>query len=385
MKKFLATTVLFFLTISITSCAQLFSGGYPEVSRFGDSARHWYNIFDDERVIQPGSDRERYSPSEYVKIADNILLFQKDNGAWAKNYDMLAVLTEAQKDSVLESKNVINTTFDNGATHSQLTYLAEVYTLTKDEKYKSSFLKGLTFTLNTQYDNGGWPQGFPDTSGYRKYITFNDGAMIGIMTMLQRITYNDSNYNFITDSLREKVKIAYDKGIDCILKCQIVEQGKKLVWCQQHDNLTLKPQDARTFEKASICNSESADILNLLMNVKNPSPEIIKSVKSAVEWFKESEIHGIRLEWIEAEQEKFIYHTTNQDRIVVEDKNAPRIWARFNELETHRPLFCGRDGIVKYNMAEIDRDRRTGYAWYIYDPEEILEIYPEWLSRLKSE
>ena len=114
------------------------------------------------------------------------------------------------------------------------------------------------------------------------------------------------------------------------------------------------------------------------MHIKNPGPEIKKAVTSAVEWFKESAIQGIRVERIESSEAKFIYHQTKYDNIVVKDPHAPRIWARFYELGTHKPIFCGRDGIVRYSMAEIDRDRRTGYAWYHYAPEEVLTLYKQW-------
>ena len=70
--------------------------------------------------------------------------------------------------------------------HSQLNYLLTVYSSTEIEKYKSAFLQGIEFVLSAQYKNGGWPQFYPDTTGYRKFITFNDGAMIGIMKLLQK-------------------------------------------------------------------------------------------------------------------------------------------------------------------------------------------------------
>jgi PelA/Pel-15E family pectate lyase len=173
----------------------------------------------------------------------------------------------------------------------------------------------------------------------------------------------------------------YEKGVDCILKCQIEENGKKTAWCQQHDHLDFSPQDARTFEKASICNGESAELTKFLMNIEDPDNRIIESIESAVKWFKDSELHGIRIKWIESTEVKFVYHKTRYDRVLVEDSTAPRIWARFYELATQRPIFCGRDGIVRYSMAEIDRDRRTGYSWYHYAPEEVYALYGQWRKK----
>lgn len=371
--------VILILIISATLLAQPDEHAL-DTERFYDSAHHWYDIFDEERVINPLPEKPRYDKTEIRKIADNILLFQKDNGGWAKNFDMQAKLSDEQVQAVINDKSVLNTTFDNGATHSQLTYLAEVYTISGEEKYKEGFLKGMDFVLEAQYENGGWPQFYPDTSGYRKYITFNDLAMVGVMEMLQKIVQHYPEYEFIDDQYREDINTAYEKGIDCILKCQIIDDGVKTVWGQQHDNVTFAPRGARIYEKPSICNLESTEITKLLMRIENPDNEVIDAVQSAVEWFKNSEIHGIRVETVESKEKEFVYHKADFDRVVVEDPDAPRIWARFYELGTHRPIFSGRDGVVKYSMDEIDRDRRTGYGWYTYAPEEVYELYPDWVK-----
>ena len=42
--------------------------------------------------------------------------------------------------------------------------------------------------------------------------------------------------------------------------------------------------------------------------------------------------------------------------------DAGPIWARFYEIGSNRPVFVGRDGVVKYSVAEIEPERRVGYA-----------------------
>jgi PelA/Pel-15E family pectate lyase len=352
-----------------------------DTSEFYDSAHHWYDINDEEQIITPASDQKKYAPTEIIKIADNILLYQKSNGGWPKNYDMQAVLSEKQKNDLLKSRNELNTTFDNGATFSQMNYLAKVYSQTKIEKYKQAFVQGLQFALSAQYDNGGWPQFFPDRSGYRKYITFNDGAMIGIMNVFRKIVSRTKDFSFIDDTLCEKVKLSYLKGVECILNCQIYENGKLTAWCQQHDNIDFRPQKARTFEPASISNGESSAIVKFLMSIENPDEKIIKSVTSAIRWFEDSRIYGIRVEEVKADKIDYKYHTTEIDKQVIEDSNAKPIWTRYYELGTNKPMFCNRDGKVVYTLSEVERERRTGYAWYVYDPQEVLDLYPAWLKK----
>ncbi len=357
------------------------TGKVLDVSGFYDSSHHWYDIRDEDHVINPLPEQKRYSPDNVRAIADNILLYQKNNGGWPKNYDMLAVLTPAQKKAVLAAKNNLNTTFDNGATHTQVEYLAKAYTLTGDEKYKTACLNGIGFILRAQYANGGWPQAYPLKKGYSRYITFNDDAMIGVMHLLHHIVEERPYYSFVDSSLRGKVKASFDKGIECILNCQIRENGKLTAWCQQHDNVTLRPRWARTFEPPSVSSFESSDIVILLMSLNHPGERVRKAVQSAVKWFYDSRIFGIHIDSVPAPHASYRYHDTNLDVIVVKDPNAPPIWTRFYELKTNRPLFCNRQDRIVYSLAQVDRERRTGYRWYGYNPQQVLDAYPAWQKK----
>jgi len=353
---------------------------------FGDSMRHWYGIRDNGNIIQPKQNQARYTETEITKIADNILLYQRTNGGWPKNYDMQAILLPEQVDSLLRTKNQTHTTFDNSTTYTHIEYLAKAYSLTHIEKYKDACIKGISFVLDAQYANGGWPQYFPIEQGnYSRRITFNDGAYIGIMEMLKKIVDRDQNFTFIGNNLRENVKLAYEKGLECILKMQIVDNGQLTVWCQQHDEITLQPAWARAFEPSSICNGESAGIVRFLMSIKKPDQKIINSIQAAVKWFQDSKILNIRVETVKAPVEKSQYRTYSSDRVVVVDPKAPPIWTRYYELETHKPLFCDRDSKFLYSMAEVSRERRVGYAWYTYAPMEVLDKYPEWQKKWSPE
>jgi len=354
-----------------------------DVSGFDDSAHHWKDITGDEQVIRMLPGQKRYNPSQIKEIADNILLYQQKDGGWPKNYDMLAILTPEQKVLLNEGKDSLNTTFDNGTTHSQVEYLANAYSLLNDKHYAEAALRGIHFMLESQYPNGGFPQFYPDTSGYRKYITFNDGAMIGIMRVFHHIIQNYPDYSFVDESTRAEVKKAFDKGIECILKCQIVEDGKLTIWCQQHDNIDLSPRGARTFELPSKCGDESADIVLFLMSLDHPSKEIINSVNSAVDWFNKSKIYGIREVTVKAPKVVYKYRTSTTDRIVINDPKAPPVWARFYALKTNKPFFSDRNGIAVYSLSEVGRERRDGYTWYNYEPQKVLDKYSDWLKKIK--
>lgn len=349
---------------------------------FGDSMRHWYGIRDENNIVNPVKNQPRYNETQITQIADNILLFQRNNGGWPKNYDMQAILTSAQVDSLLKTKDMTHTTFDNSTTWTHVDYLAKVYTLTHIGKYKDGCIRGIEFILKAQYPNGGWPQYYPiEPDNYSRRITFNDGAYMGIMMVFRKIVQNDPDYAFIGPDLRATIKKAYEKGLDCILKMQIVDQGKLTAWCQQHDEVTLKPAWARAFEPPSICNGESADIVLFLMDIDHPAPEIIRSVQSAVKWFNDSKILHTREKTVPAPEYKSKWKTTNYDRVAVNDPTAPPIWTRYYELGTERPLFCDRNSKFLYKLSDVSRERRSGYGWYTYAPQKVLDQYPAWQKK----
>ena len=374
----------FFLWIFILPFTCLYSQNQYEpidISQFYNSAHHWYDINADDNIIEPKKDQPRYKPNQIREIAENILLYQKNNGGWPKNYDMLAILNDEQKDSLLAAKNIFNTTFDNWTTHPQVEYLAQTFLQTRENKYQQACLKGIYFILSVQYPNGGWPQYFPDTSGYRKYITFNDGVMAGIMTVLKNILEKEPQYSFVKDGSLKEIKEAYEKGLACILNCQIKSNGRLTAWGQQHDNIDLRPQWARAFEPSAICNGESVDVVLFLMSIENPSEKIINSVQSTVRWFEDSKIMGIRIETKRVEPVEYRWSTISIDRVVVEDPEAKPIWTRYYELDTERPLFCNRDSKVVYSLAEVHHERRGGFTWYTYDPQTVLDKYPAWQNK----
>ena len=357
---------------------------YTEVDPkpFADNAGHWYSIADKHNMINALPGKPRYKPSDITSIADNILLLQKENGGWPKNYDVFAILTDAQKDSVLAAKSATNTTFDNGSTYTQIAVLANVYTATREEKYKMAALKGFEFILKAQYKNGGWPQYYPiEKNNYSSHITFNDGALEGIINLLKDVSDGKPEYAFLDKEQHDKIVAAYNKAIPCIIKMQINDAGKPTAWCQQYDEVTLQPAWARKFEPPSICNGESAGVVLFLMSLKNPSKEVIASVQNAVAWFKASEILNTVVKTIPADRMETPYRISTTDRIVVTDSTAPPIWTRYYELKTHRPLFCNRDSKVVYSLAEVNRERRDGYAWYTYAPQKVLDKYPEWQKK----
>lgn len=210
--------------------------------------------------------------------------------------------------------------------------------------------------------------------------------MIGVMELLKEITQKKPEFQWVEESTRKQCQKALDKALRVVLDCQILVNGKKTAWCQQHDHISLKPIKARTYELPSISGGESVKIVRYLMKIDQPSIEIIEAIESAVMWFRKSAINGIRIEKFEIEPVQYNNKIIKQDIAVIPDPNAKPVWARFYEIKTNRPFFCNRDGVKVYSLAEVKLERRTGYSWYNSSPHTLLEDdYPRWKQRITIE
>ncbi len=322
-----------------------------------------------------------YQTDEAARIGDQLLLFQKENGGFEKNVDMALMLTQKERVKLTETRSdVSETTIDNRTTYPQIAYLGRLITasLLKSAppnnfpKYKDAFNKGLDYLLASQYDNGGFPQFFPLKKGYYSHITFNDDAMVGVLKFLREVAKKDEDYRFVDEARRLLAEKAVEKGKALILKLQVEVNGKKTVWAAQYDQFSLKPAKARAFEPVSLTSGESVGVVRFLMLDGKPTAEVADAIEHAITWFRANQINGIRWE------------RKNADTVVIKDVNARPLWARFYEMPAMKPIFVGRDAVIKYDVSKIEAERRNGYAWYVSSPGDLLEKdYPRWKEKIK--
>lgn len=330
--------------------------------------------------LAPKLEDSFFKTPEATRIADNVLLYQQTTGGWPKNIYIPAELTQQELEDALHAKDDVNaSTIDNDATSTEIRYLSRVYLATRIDKYRDAALEGIRYILRTQYANGGFPQFWPRPTGYYTHITYNDNAMVNVLKVLREVYEQKAPYTFIPDTISDKARAAFDKGVECILQTQVRQNGKLTVWCAQHDEHTLAPAKARAYELPSLSGAESDNIVLLLMSLPQPSPEIIASVEAAIDWFKANQITGIMRETFTNNEGKKDYRMVPCPQ---DNPSCLSLWARFYTLEDNRPFFCDRDGIIKFNLSEIGYERRNGYSWYNSNGLKVMKEYEKWKKNL---
>ena len=350
----------------------------PPLDGFSDSIHHWYD--------KHGKDYPRHAVSDVVGIADNLLRYQRKDGGWKENQDPLRILDSAEQARLLAESETAGGSFDNRNIYTQVDYLAAAFVRTGDARYRDASVRGLEFILSHQIPScGGWPHTVPGRERYHPYVTFADEVTPGVLSTLRRVL-QDQEFSFVAATMRERVRQAVERGDACLLQLQVRQADALTGWAGQYDNLTLQPAQGRTFELPSIMVQETVATLRYLMRIPQPSPEVVASIEAGVAWLREVQLQGMRLETFEAPAEKFANHFSSTDRRLVEDPQAPPLWARFYDLQDNSVVLATREGVRVARYSDIPRERRTGYTWYGTWPQKFLDKdYPKWRKRMPAQ
>jgi len=188
--------------------------------------------------------------------------------------------------------------------------------------------------------------------------------------------------------MRERCRKAFDRGLQCILACQIDDEGVKSVWCAQHDTVTLLPAEGRPHELPSFCCQESASLLEFLMSIENPSKEVREAIAAAADWLDKHKIENKGLE-------DYTNAEGLPDRRII-DQPGNALWGRFVQLggktakrtyklffkhldernKTRKQVYQGRE----YSYREADNARESYDPKRAYEP--IYGIYKDTLVNL---
>ena len=326
------------------------------------------------------ADKTWLNTKEAEKLANTIMKYQAPNGGWCKNQDWLNPIDPKSFEKF--GKKITDTTFDNNATTHEIGFLIKYFSARQNSAsptqlmaIKTAVNRGMNFIFEAQYDNGGWPQYYPyllprQKVDYTAHITFNDHVMLNIMTLLKKIIYQQDdfkNFNFDQD-IQRRALMAFNKGIDCIIKCQIIKNGVPTVWCQQHDPKTFLPAGARQFEPPAFnAAHETAYMLLFLMKLQNPDDRLKRSIYYAVKWLEKHKIKGRTTQVI-------VNSRGQRETREIKDKSKDT-WARYYDLKSEKPIFLEKDGTVLRNFNDMDVERRNGYSWLDPSPQKAIDYY----------
>jgi PelA/Pel-15E family pectate lyase len=294
-------------------------------------------------------------------MADAVLSYQTPTGGWSKHIDYTAGPRKPGQSFFGESASWdYVATIDNGATTTEIQFLARANQARSSSRYRAGVERGLGYLLLAQQPTGCWPQVYPLMGGYHDAATYNDDAIVHVASLLRDVS-KGGVYAFVSPDLVSRVATALARGVDCIVASQVVVAGTKTAWPQQCDPVTLAPAIGRSYELPGISGQESAGVVSFLMTLTGPDARAVAAVHTAADWFKLTAIYG------------YVYDDTS----VRAQAGAGPLWARIAEIGTNRAIFANRDGVKLYDFDQLT-DRRTGYSWFGTAPATTLKTYATW-------
>jgi PelA/Pel-15E family pectate lyase len=340
-----------------------------------------------------------YASADALRIAHNVLTYQIPDGGWSKNIDMVVgprapgnlydsdnlnrLSAPGDFDEPVDAKWHYIATLDNDATWMQIEFLARVTTAllaahrdAEAAPFRASVERGVEYLLHSQYPNGGWPQVWPLEGGYHDAITINDDAMLHAVEILHDVATRAPNFTFLPRNLARRAAPAAQRGIDCLLRLQVVERGVRTAWAQQYDAITLEPTSARNYEMTTLCSDESFPIVTFFMEQSDPTPAEIAAVHDAAAWFKKAEIYGYRF----GSGNFMADRNSAEGRTLIGVAGAGPIWARYYQIGIDKPIFGDRDKSIHGDVNDLSRERRNGYAWFNKEGIDVLAQYATWAA-----
>ena len=309
-----------------------------------------------------------YSSADARATAASVISHQGASGGWSKNLGTFQFPYHGPPELIISG-------FDNSATTGEIRFLANYAKRTGDPLAEESCRRGIRYVLDAQSKRtGGWSQEYPTRDTYGQHITYNDDAFINALKLSRDIAERRPPFNaaFIPMELTANCAAAVERGVECILHTQIIQSGMLTGWCAQHDKHTLLPCGARTVEPPSVSGQESAGALNFLMNVKDPSPEIVDAVYSAAEWYRQQSMHGY--DYVRDSE-------AGWKLLRVSQPDARPLWPRFIEFGTNRAVFLRGDGKVFYSLPQLLNQEKRNYRWYSTRMGPRLDRFERWVRR----
>lgn len=262
--------------------------------------------------------RDEFYYQAAMEVADGLIAAQHPAGGWNYHHDFAGEeSTRRWYDTIgkngwrLEEFHHYygNATFDDAGTSEASQFLLRMYVERRSSRLRPAVEKAISFVLDSQYENGGWPQRFPRVTGeadYIRQITFNDdvaGENIKFLLMVAR-TLGD-----------ERAIPAIEKAMNVFVATQ--QAMPQAGWGLQHDAQSLAPVGARSYEPEALTTHTTANNITQMMNFYEWTGEerFIERVPEALAWLESVRLPDEQVRVRGRHHPTFVELRTNRARI----------------------------------------------------------------------
>ena len=202
-----------------------------------------------------------------------------------------------------------NATFDDAGTSEASQFLLRLYLERRSSRLREPLERAVRFVLDSQYENGGWPQRFPRVAGevdYAPYITFNDAVADENIKFLLMV------YHTLGD---ERALAAIRRAMEIFPATQ--QPAPQAGWSLQHHHETLAPMGARSYEPLSLATHTTAGNIAQMLDFYEWTGErrFIERIPEALAWLESVRLRDDQVQLQGRHYPTFIEIGTNRARI----------------------------------------------------------------------
>ena len=263
---------------------------------------------------------DRYYLQAARETARALVWGQRKTGGW----DHRVSVSHMAENQNMPRRKEGRCCLDDNITQGALSFLMDIDTEIDEAWLTDAVRLGCEYMMQSQFENGAWPQWYPLIGGYHDYYTFNDNTIndcIRVMLKAHRI-YGKAEY------LRTA-----EAGGKFIIDSQL--GPPQAGWAQQY-NHDLEPAWARGFEPPGVCSAATARNIRTLVKLYlyTGDKKYLSPIPDALDWLQNSHLQSGK-------------------------------WARLYEVGTNKPVYGDRKdpGKRHYDYEKISARERNSYAW----------------------
>jgi len=241
-----------------------------------------------------------------------------------------------------------NATFDDEATMHCAEFLLRLYLEKRDADLLPPLKRAIDFFVESQYDNGGWPQRYPlmhnhpfkGKADYSSFVTINDNVTTANIDFLLQC-YTTLGMSNLREPILKAMHLLRD-----------LQQPMPLAgWADQYTPDDLKPAHARSYEPRSINTGTTIGMVGKMIEFYKLTGDksFLEGIPRAIEFLESQQLPS--------EMAALVRRTPLQEGEI--------LLPRFIHPETAQPLYVHRKGSnVANGDYYIDQDTRSTIAHY---------------------
>ncbi|MBX9745510.1 MAG: pectate lyase, partial [Hyphomonadaceae bacterium] len=285
--------------------------------------------------------RDEFYYQAAMDVAEGLIAAQHPSGGWNYLHDFAGeesarrwYETIGQNGWRLEEFHHYygNATFDDAGTSEASQFLLRMYLERRSQRLRAPLERALSFVLDSQYANGGWPQRFPRVQGeveYAPYITFNDAVADENIKFLLMV------YQTLGD---ERARAAIVRAMEIFPATQ--QPAPQAGWSLQHHHETLAPMGARSYEPLSLATHTTAGNIAQMMDFYEWTGErrFIARVPEALAWLESVRLRDDQVQVAGRHYPTFIELVSNRARINHRRGSNAGSGEYYWDYDTRRPI-----------------------------------------------